>query len=83
MPYMYSFISKITYLMSLLLTLIAIFSFKVTENFASRLVVQIYSVFCSYFGPLKQIELEFEGTVPTALSQRTDKMARESREPGT
>ena len=85
MPYMNSFMSN-NYLhdmMLLLLAPIAIPSFQVTKNFALRLVVWIYSVFCPYFVPLKQIELEFEGTVPTALSQRTDKMARESREPGT
>ena len=32
--------------------------------------MRINSVFCPYFVPLKQIELEFEGTVRTALSQK-------------
>ena len=36
-----------------------------------------------YFVPQKQIEFEFETTAPRTLSQRTDKLARESREPGT
>ena len=40
--------------------------------------MRIYSVFCPYFVPLKQIELEFEGTVPICPNELTK--WRENRE---